>query len=132
MVERDVGDFRAVKAVLPATFAQANVLPGTLMQSDVVPSTVVESTVLHPLGGRGLGRDLAVAALPAPGGSESRGRRPRRSVAGTMIATTFLYTNVVSAIFVRTDVVSATFVQMDAVFATFLQPNVLHAPWGER
>ena len=49
---------------------------------------------------------------------------------GTMIATTFLYTNVVSATFVRTDVVSATFVQMDAVFATFLQTNVLHAPWG--
>ena len=45
-----------------------------------------------------------------------------------MIATTFLYTNVVSATFVRTDVVSATFVQMDAV----LQMNVLHAPWGER
>ena len=66
--------------MLPATFAQANVLPGTLMQSDVVPSTVVESPVLQSLGGRGLGRDLAVARTACPRGSESRGRRPRRSV----------------------------------------------------
>ena len=55
--------------VLPATFAQANVLPEPLMQSDVVPATLVESTVLQPLGGRGLGRDLAVANCLPPGGA---------------------------------------------------------------
>ena len=54
--------------MLPATFAQANVLPETLMQSDVVPATLVETTVLQPLGGRGLGRDLAVARTACPRG----------------------------------------------------------------
>ena len=66
--------------MLPATFAQANVLPETLMQSDVVPATLVDSTVLQPLGGEVSGGTLLPPALPAPGGGESRGRRPRRRV----------------------------------------------------
>ena len=68
VVERDDGDFSRSQMVLPATFAQANELPEPLMQSDVVPATLVESTVLQPLGGRGLGRDLAVARTACPRG----------------------------------------------------------------
>ena len=50
------------------------------MQSDVVPATLVESTVLQPLGGEVSDGTSLSPALPAPGGGESRGRRPRRSV----------------------------------------------------
>ena len=96
--------------MLPATFAQANVLSEPLMQSDVVPATLVESTVLQLLGGRGLGRDLAVARTACPRGGESRGRRPRRRV--------------------NDDRDEGVVDVRESGVAVLLQTNVLHAPWG--
>ena len=96
--------------MLPATFAQANVLPEPLMQSDVVPATLVESTVLQPLGGEVSDGTSLSPALPAPGGGESRGRRPRRRV--------------------NDDRDEGVVDVRESGVAVLLQTNVLHAPWG--